>query len=59
MLEWQRAVKRDPDLTNGNSLPLAELVDHIPALLTASEYSRRNAPKRADPPATTLERKIR
>ena len=27
LLAWQRAVKRDPALTNGDSLPRAELYD--------------------------------
>lgn len=41
MLEWQRAVKRDPDLNQGDSLPRSELFDHIPALLGAFEHSLR------------------
>ena len=39
--EWQRAVKRDPDLNQGDSLPRSELFDHIPALLSAFEHSLR------------------
>jgi signal transduction histidine kinase len=42
MLEWQRAVKRDPDLNQGESLPRAELFDHIPALLRAFEGRLRH-----------------
>src|SRR4029077_14897379 len=42
MLEWQRAVKRDPDLNQGESLPRAELFDHIPALLRAFEERLRH-----------------
>lgn len=43
LLEWHRAVKRDPTLSNVDSLPRAEAYDHIPALLTAFEHSLRNA----------------
>jgi signal transduction histidine kinase len=43
LLAWQRAVKRDPALTNGDSLPRAELYDHIPALLAAFERGLRQA----------------
>jgi len=46
LLEWNRAVKRDPNLTEGDSLPRSELYDHIPALLTAFEHGLRQA---ADP----------
>lgn len=34
---WRRAMKRDPVLTTANSLPRAQLNDHIPALLTTFE----------------------
>jgi signal transduction histidine kinase len=54
MLEWQRAVKRDPDLNQGESLPRAELFDHIPALLRAFEERLRHTVDpvdRADEPA--------
>jgi hypothetical protein len=40
LLAWQRAVKRDPALTNGDSLPRAELYGHIPALL--ADFELRN-----------------
>ena len=43
LLEWHRAVKRDPGLSQGDSLPRAELFDHIPALLSAFEQSLRHA----------------
>jgi signal transduction histidine kinase len=43
LLEWYRAVKRDPTLTDGDSLPRSELYDHIPALLTAFERGLRRA----------------
>jgi signal transduction histidine kinase len=41
LLSWQRAIKRDPQLTDGNALPRAELYDHIPALLGAFERGLR------------------
>jgi signal transduction histidine kinase len=47
LLEWQRAVKRDPALTGGGSLPRAQLYDHIPAMFTAFERGLRLAA--ADP----------
>ncbi len=42
LLEWQHAVKRDPDLTGGDALPPAELLDHLPALLAVFERSLRH-----------------
>jgi signal transduction histidine kinase len=51
MLEWQHAVKRDPDLNQGESLPRAELFDHIPALLKAFEERLRHTPGPAEPAA--------
>jgi signal transduction histidine kinase len=55
LLEWHRAVKCDPDLTNGDSLPRAELYDHIPALLTAFERSLRHAAARLETAASSAE----
>ena len=49
LLEWQRAVKRDPTLTNSDSLPRSELYDHIPALLTAFERNLRRAAEQLEP----------
>jgi signal transduction histidine kinase len=40
---WQRAIARDPKLTDGESLPRAELIDHIPALLDAFDLALRQA----------------
>ena len=51
MLEWQRAVKRDPDLNQGESLPRAELFDHIPALLRAFEGRLRHTAEPVEPAA--------
>jgi signal transduction histidine kinase len=41
VLSWQRAIQRDPELADGESLPRAELIDHIPAMLAAFERSLR------------------
>jgi signal transduction histidine kinase len=43
LLEWQRTVKRDPDLNDGDALPRSELLDHLPAMLAAFERSLRHA----------------
>ena len=40
---WQRAIQRDPELAEGESLPRADLIDHIPAMLAAFEQSLRAA----------------
>jgi signal transduction histidine kinase len=52
LMEWSRVVKRDPNLTDGDSLPRAELYDHIPALLSAFELSLRRAAGPADTTGT-------
>src|ERR1700739_4471619 len=51
MLEWHHAVKRDPDLKQGEALPRAELFDHIPALLTAFEDRLRHTADPVEPAA--------
>jgi signal transduction histidine kinase len=38
---WRHAIKRDPKLTTGDSLPRGQLFDHIPALLTTFERELR------------------
>ncbi len=38
---WQAAVKRDPALTTGESLPRSQLFDHIPAMLSTFERQLR------------------
>jgi signal transduction histidine kinase len=48
---WQRAVQRDPQLSEGDSLPRTELIDHIPALLAAFERSLRQAATLGTDPA--------
>jgi signal transduction histidine kinase len=44
---WQGAIRRDPNLTGGDALPRAELLDHIPALLYAFEQSLRHVQSEA------------
>jgi signal transduction histidine kinase len=41
VLAWQGAIRRDPALTSGDSLPPAELIDHVPAVLVAFEHAVR------------------
>ena len=43
VISWQRAVQRDPKLSEGDSLPRSELLDHIPALLAVFERSLRQS----------------
>jgi signal transduction histidine kinase len=51
LLEWQRAMQRDPGLSQGDSLPRSELFDHIPALLSAFEDSLRHHAASVEPSA--------
>jgi signal transduction histidine kinase len=51
LLEWHRAVLRDPGLSQGDSLPRTELFDHIPALLSAFEDSLRHTAASVEPAA--------
>jgi signal transduction histidine kinase len=48
---WRQVVHRDPQLTEGASLPRSELIDHIPALLAAFERSLRQAAATGPDPA--------
>jgi signal transduction histidine kinase len=41
LLAWRAAVRKDPALTSGDSLPPAELLDHVPAVLVAFELKLR------------------
>lgn len=43
LLAWRSAIKKDPDLTSGDSLPRSELFDHIPAMLLTFERRLRSA----------------
>jgi signal transduction histidine kinase len=43
LLAWRTAIKKDPELTSGDSLPRSELYDHIPALLQTFERELRRA----------------
>jgi signal transduction histidine kinase len=44
---WQSAIKRDPALTTGESLPRVQLLDHIPSMLATFEHALERAPGRA------------
>ena len=50
---WRVAIKRDPAMTTGESLPRIQLFDHIPALLSTFECELRKAP--ADEAASASE----
>jgi signal transduction histidine kinase len=39
---WRNAIKRDPALSTGDSLPRVQLFDHIPALLSTFERGLRH-----------------
>jgi hypothetical protein len=41
---WRNAIKRDPSLMTGESLPRLQLFDHIPAMLATFERELRNSP---------------
>jgi signal transduction histidine kinase len=41
---WRNAIKRDPALSTGDSLPRVQLFDHIPAMLSTFECQLRKAP---------------
>lgn len=49
---WRLAIRRDPKLTNGDSLPRAELIDHIPSLLRLFEHTLRQPSLGIDAPAS-------
>ena len=44
LLIWRNAIKRDPALSSSDSLPRADVYDHIPALLSVFEDRLRLAP---------------
>jgi signal transduction histidine kinase len=46
--EWRALIKRDPTLATGDSLPRVQLLDHIPAILSAFESQLRATPSRSD-----------
>jgi signal transduction histidine kinase len=50
---WRLSIRRDPKLTNGNSLPRAELIDHIPSLLRVFERALRHPDGGGDAHAST------
>jgi signal transduction histidine kinase len=41
---WRNAIKRDPELVSGDSLPRAQLFDHIPGILSTFERELRSSP---------------
>src|ERR1700735_1891794 len=41
LLAWRGAIRKDPAVTSGDSLPPAELIDHVPAVLVAFEQGLR------------------
>ena len=41
---WRMAVRRDPELTTGDALPLPQLHDHIPNLLDAYARALESGP---------------
>jgi signal transduction histidine kinase len=41
---WRAAVKRDPEVTSGDSLPRTQLFDHIPAMLATFERELSRGP---------------
>jgi signal transduction histidine kinase len=49
--EWREAIKCDPALATGDSLPRVQLLDHIPAILSAFEQQLRSESTRSDPDA--------
>jgi signal transduction histidine kinase len=50
---WRNAIRRDPALSTGDSLPRVQLFDHIPAMLSTFERGLRQA--RADGAAAAKE----
>jgi signal transduction histidine kinase len=43
LLAWRMAIKRDPGVTSGESLPRHQLYDHIPTMLVTFERELRRA----------------
>jgi signal transduction histidine kinase len=41
---WRNAIKRDPALNGGDSLPRVQVFDHLPAILSTFERGLRDAP---------------
>lgn len=41
---WQGAIKRDPTITTGDSLPRVQLLDHIPTMLATFEHALYQSP---------------
>ncbi|HTT04759.1 MAG TPA: sensor histidine kinase [Steroidobacteraceae bacterium] len=41
LLAWRQAIRRDPTISSGDSLPPAELIDHVPGVLVSLEQGIR------------------
>ena len=50
LLTWRGVIKKDPSLSSSDSLPRADVYDHIPALLSVFEDRLRLAPTGTLPP---------
>jgi signal transduction histidine kinase len=44
---WQNAIRRDPALNTGESLPRVQLLDHLPSMLATFERALERSPDRA------------
>jgi signal transduction histidine kinase len=54
LLAWRDAIKKDPTLTSSDSLPRADLYDHIPALLSIFEQRLRLGRNHSSPSHTDV-----
>jgi signal transduction histidine kinase len=55
LLSWRAAIKKDPALTTSDSLPRADLYDHIPSLLATFERELASASPDPDRPGGTAQ----
>ena len=55
LLSWRAAIKKDPALTTSDSLPRADLYDHIPSLLATFERELTSASPDPDRPGGTAQ----
>ncbi|HEY2782386.1 MAG TPA: HAMP domain-containing sensor histidine kinase [Steroidobacteraceae bacterium] len=54
LLAWRNVIKKDPVLTSSDSLPRADIYDHIPALLFIFEQRLRLGPTAAPSSSTSI-----
>ncbi|HEY2530016.1 MAG TPA: sensor histidine kinase [Xanthobacteraceae bacterium] len=54
LLAWRNVIKKDPTLSSSDSLPRADIYDHIPALLSIFEQRLRLAPSGAPSPGSEI-----